>query len=67
VGRSEGKTPLGYPRRRWADNIKIDVKELLFGGMDWIDLSQDRDGWRAVVSAVTNFRVLKNVRNFLTS
>jgi hypothetical protein len=58
VSKSEGKKPLGCPRRRWADNIRMDVKELLLGGMDWIDLSQDRDGWRAVVNAVMNLRVL---------
>jgi hypothetical protein len=52
VGRPEGRRPLGRPRRRWEDNIKIDVQEVGWGGMDWIDMAQDRDRWRALVSAV---------------
>jgi hypothetical protein len=52
-----GKGPLGRPRRRWEVNNKIGVEEVGFGGEDWIDLSQDRDRWRAVVNAVMNLRV----------
>jgi len=57
VGNPERKRRLGRPRRRWEDNIKMDLKEVGRGCMDWIDLSQDRDRWRALVNAVTNFRV----------
>ena len=57
VGKREGKSPLGRPRRRWEDNIKIDLQEVGCGGMDWIDLAQDRDSWRALVSTVMNIRV----------
>ena len=57
VGRSEGKRPLGRPRRRWEENIKLDLQELGYGGMDWIELAQDRDGWRVLVNAVMNLRV----------
>ena len=57
LGKPEGKRRLGRPRRRWKDNIKMDVQELGCGGMDWIDLAQDRDSWRAVVKAVMNPRV----------
>jgi hypothetical protein len=53
-----GKRPLGRPRRRWEDGIRIDLKEIGLGGVDWIRLAQDRDRWRAVVSAVMNLRVL---------
>jgi hypothetical protein len=56
VGRPEGRRPLGRPRRRWKDNIKMDLQEDGWG-MDWIDMDQDRDRWRAVVSAVMNLRV----------
>ena len=58
VGKPEGKRPLGRPRRRWEDNIKMDLKEVGCGGMDWIELGQDRDRWRALVNAVMNLRVL---------
>jgi hypothetical protein len=51
------KEPLGKPRRRWEDNIKIDLQEVAWGGMDWIDMAQDRDRWRALVSAVMNLWV----------
>jgi hypothetical protein len=58
VGRPEGRRPLERPRRRWEDNIKMDLQELgLGGGMDWIDMAQDRDRWRAVVNAVMNLQV----------
>jgi hypothetical protein len=57
VGRPEGRRPVGIPRRRWADNIKMDLQEVGWGGMDWIDMAQDRDRWRDVVSAVMNLRV----------
>jgi hypothetical protein len=57
VGKPEGKRPLGRPRRRWEDNIKMDLRERGWSGMDWIDLAQDRDQWRALVSTVTNLRV----------
>jgi hypothetical protein len=55
VGRPEGRRQLGRPRRRWEDDIKMDFQEVGWGGFDWIDMAQDRDRWRAVVSAVMNF------------
>jgi hypothetical protein len=58
VGKPEGKRPLGRPRRRWEDRIRIDLRETGLGGVDWVRLAQDRDRWRAVVSAVMNLRVL---------
>jgi hypothetical protein len=57
VGKLEGKKPLGRPRRRWGDNIKMDLREIGWGGMDWIDLAQDGDQWRALVNTVMNLRV----------
>jgi hypothetical protein len=57
VGKLEGKRPLERPRRRWEDNIKMDLQEVRCGGMDWIDLAQYRDRWRALVNAVMNLRV----------
>jgi hypothetical protein len=56
VGKHEGKRPLGRPRRRWEDNIKLDLYEVVCGGMDWIELAQDRDRWRVLVNAVMNIR-----------
>jgi hypothetical protein len=56
VGKPEGKRPLGKPRCRWVDNIKIDLREIEWAGMDWIDLAQDRDQWRALVNKVMNLR-----------
>jgi hypothetical protein len=52
VGKPERKRPLGRPRRRWVDNIKIDLREIGWDGTDWIDLAQDRDQWRALVNTV---------------
>jgi hypothetical protein len=57
VGRPEGKRPLGRPRRRWVDNIKIDLREIRWDGMNWIDMAQDRDQWRALVNMALNLRV----------
>ena len=57
VGKSEGKRPFGKPGRKWKDNIKMDLQEVGCEGMDWIDLSQDRDRWRAFVSVVMNLRI----------
>ena len=57
VGRPEGKRLIGRPRRRWEDNIKMDLQEVRCVGMDWINLAQDRDRWRAVVNAVMNHRI----------
>jgi hypothetical protein len=57
VENPEGKRPLGRPRRRWVDNIKIDLREIRWDGMDWIDLAEDRDQWRALVIAVMKLRV----------
>ena len=58
VGKPERKRPLGRHRRRWEDNIKMDLQEVGCGNMDWIELAQDRDRWRAFVNAVMNLRVL---------
>ena len=55
VGRPEGKRPLGRPRRRWDDNIKVDLQEVGGGHVDWMELAQDRDRWRALVGTVRNF------------
>jgi len=57
VGKPEGKKPPGRPRRRWENNIKMDFQEMGCGGMDWIELNQDRDRWRALVNAVMNLHV----------
>ena len=57
VGKPEGKRPLGRPGFRWEDYIKMDVQEMGCGGMDWIDLAQDTDRWRALMNAVMNLRV----------
>ena len=59
VGKPEGKRPLGRPRRRWEDNIKMDLKEVGGACGDWMELAQDRDRWRALVSTVMNLRVPK--------
>ena len=57
VGNSEGKRPHGRPSRRWEDNIKMDLKEVLCGSIDWIDMAQDTDRWRALVNVGMNLRV----------
>jgi hypothetical protein len=57
VIKSDGKRPLGRPRRRWVDNIKMDLRETGCGGMDWIDLAQNRDKWRALVNTIMKLRV----------
>jgi len=57
VGKPEGKRPFGRPRLRWEDNIKMDLQEVGCGGMEWIELVQNRDRWRAFVNAVMNLRV----------
>ena len=59
VGKPEGKRPLERPRRRWEDNIKMNLQEVGGGCGDWMELAQDRDSWRALVSTVRNLRVLK--------
>jgi hypothetical protein len=66
VGRPEGRRQLGRPRRRWEDKIKMDLQEVGWG-MNWIEMAQDRDRWRAVVNAVMNLRVPQNTGNLLTS
>jgi hypothetical protein len=63
VRKPEGKKPLGRPRRRWVDNIKMDIEEIGWGDVDWIGLAKDRNRWRALVSAVMNLRVPKNAGN----
>ena len=66
VGKPEGKRPLGRPRRRWEDNIKMDLQEVGGDSGDWMELAQDRDRWRALVGTVRDFRV-PYAGNFLTS
>jgi hypothetical protein len=67
AGKPWGKRPLGRPRLRWEDNIKMNLKQSGYGGMDWIELAQDRDRWRAPVISVMNFHVPFNAGKFLTS
>jgi hypothetical protein len=67
IGKPQGKIPLERPRRRWEDNIKMDLNEMGWGGMDWIDRARDRDRWSALVNTVMNLRVAQNVRKFLSS
>jgi hypothetical protein len=57
VGKPEGKRPLGRPKLRWEDNIVMNLREIGWSGMDWIDLTQDMDQWRALMNTVINFRV----------
>ena len=67
LGKPEGKRPLGRPRHRWEDNIKMGFQEVGRGCGDWMELAQDRVRWRALVSTVMNLRVPKKTGNFLTS
>jgi len=67
LGKPEGKRPLGRPRRRWEDNIKMDLQDVGCEGMDLICLAQDRNRLRAIVNAVMNLQVLYNAGSFLTS
>ena len=67
MGKPERKKPMGRPRRRWEDNIEMDLEEVGGGCGDWMELAQDRDRWRALVSTVMKLRVPKNAGNFLTS
>ena len=67
VGKLEGKRPLGRPRHRWVDNIRMDLQEVGCGYMDWIGLAQDRESWRTLVSAVMKLQVPWSAGNFLTS
>ena len=67
AGKPEGKRPFRRPRRRWEDNIKMDLQEVGCVDMDWIELAQDRNRWRSLVTAVMNLRVPYNAGNFLTS
>jgi hypothetical protein len=64
VGKPEGKGPLGRRRCKWADNIKMDLREIVCGGMDWINLARDRDQWRALVNRVMNLQVSQIAGNF---
>jgi hypothetical protein len=57
VGKPEGKRPLGRPRCRWVDNIKMDLREIGWDGVGWMDMAQDKDQWRALVNMVLNLRV----------
>jgi hypothetical protein len=57
VGKPEGKSPLGRPRRRWVDNIKIDLRDIGWDNVNWVDMAQDRGQWRALVNTVLNLRV----------
>jgi hypothetical protein len=57
VGNPEGKRPMRTPRRRWDDNIKMDLREIGWGGMDWIDMAQDSDQWMALMNTAMNLRV----------
>jgi hypothetical protein len=67
VGKPQGKRPLGKPRSRWEDNIKMDLQEFGGGRGDWMELAQDKDRWRALVGTVKNYSSFINVGNFLTS
>jgi hypothetical protein len=67
VGRPKGRRPLGRPRNRWEGNIKIDLREIRFGGLDWIHWAQERDRWWALANTVMNLRVPYNAGNFMTS
>jgi len=66
-GKTRGKETTWKTRRRWENNIKTDIAEVRWKGLEWIDLAQDSDSWPALVNAVMNFRVPRNAQNFLTS
>jgi hypothetical protein len=66
LGKPEVKRSLRRPRSRWVDNIKMDLREIEWNGMDWIDLAQDRDQWKALVNTVMNLRVPLHAGNFLS-
>ena len=66
MGKTEGKKPLGSSRRRWEDNIKMDLQEVGFGIMDWIELAQERDSWRTVVNVIMNLRIPFYAENIFT-
>jgi hypothetical protein len=66
VGKPEGKRPQGRPRCRWVDNIKMDLRKIGWDGVDWIDMAQDREQWRALVNTVLNLRAPCNAENFLS-
>jgi hypothetical protein len=66
MGKTEGKRQLGRPRCRWVDNIKIDLREIGWDDVKWIDIAQDRDRWRALVNTVLNLRIPLNAGNFLS-
>jgi hypothetical protein len=66
VGKLEGKRPLGRPRRRWLDNIRMDLGEVGWGNVDWIGLAGDRNRWRALVNSVLNLRVPRNAGKLST-
>jgi hypothetical protein len=61
----EGKRPLGRPKLKWVDNIKMDLRDIEWDGMDWIDLAQNRDQWKALLNTVMNLRVPQNAGKFL--
>jgi hypothetical protein len=67
VGKPEGRRPLGRPRRRWLDNIRMDLVEEGWGDVDWIGLAQDRDRWRALVNSALNLQVQKMLGNYRVS
>jgi hypothetical protein len=67
VGKPEGKGALGRPRHRWMDNVKMDLRKIERGGIDWIDLAQDRDQWRVLVKTAMNLKVPLNTKKFLNS
>jgi hypothetical protein len=66
VGKPEGKRPLGRPRRRWVDNIRMDLGEVGWRGVEWIGLAQDRNRWRALVNTVLNLRVPQNAEKLFS-
>jgi hypothetical protein len=67
VVKPEGKRPLGRPRSRWKDNIRMNLRVMGWGGMDWIDVAQNRDQWRAIVNTAISLRVPYNVGKFLSN